>query len=393
MRVAVIGGGASGLAAAITAAEGGSEVTVFERQERVGRKLMATGNGRCNLTNVGADEKNYHGAPARFVRPALDAYPPESNLGWFRDMGLVTVVDPEGRAYPFSDQAGSVLDVLRFRCGALGVRTLTGTEVGRIKRSKAGFAVNGESFERVIVACGGRAGEHLGGTGLGYELLRSLGHTVTPISPALVQLTVADDITKMLKGVRARAEVRLVRNGAVAAKRSGEVQFGENAVSGIVIFELSGAARPGDALSLDLVKPLTAQELEEALARRCAGMPELENENLLAGVLHSRLGRAVIKRCGVDFRGKTGNLSGDDLKRIALAAKSFSLTVTGRLGFREAQVTRGGAETGEFKPETLGSRLVPGLYACGEVLDVDGDCGGYNLQWAWSSGRLAGCLK
>lgn len=393
MKVAVIGGGAAGLAAAITARESGHEVALFERQARVGRKLMATGNGRCNLTNLGASFKNYHGAGAAFIAPALSEFTVADTIAWFSRLGLVCEPDSEGRVYPFSDQAGSVLDVLRFRCDAIGVRTETGAEIREIRRKSGAFSVNGERFDRVIVACGGRAGEHLGGTGLGYELLRSLGHRITPLAPGLVRLKSAEEITKMLKGVRAKASVRLLRKGRLVCEKSGEVQFGDGGVSGIVIMDISLIAEDGDTLSCDLLPPVSAEELREKLLSRAALTPEESAENLFAGVLHSRLGRAVIKRCGLDFGAKLASLGENDIEKAAKAAKSFTLTVTGRAGYPEAQVTLGGADTEEFKPETLESRLVPGLYACGEVLDVAGDCGGYNLQWAWSSGRLAGCLR
>ena len=393
MKVAVIGGGASGLAAAITAREGGHDVTLFERQARVGRKLMATGNGRCNLTNLGASVDNYHGADAAFVAPALSEFTVSDTLAWFSRLGLVSEPDPEGRVYPFSDQAGSVLDVLRFRCDAIGVRTETGTEIEEIRRKNGCFAVNGEQYDRIIIACGGRAGEHLGGTGLGYDLLRSLGHRITPLTPGLVRLKTAEEITRMLKGVRAKACVRLLRRGRLVCEKSGEVQFSDGGVSGIVVMDMSSLARDGDALSLDLLPPVNAEKLQKILAARASSTPSESAENLLAGVLHSRLGKAVIKRCGLDFGAKLAGLGEKDIEKVAKTVKDFALTITGRAGFPEAQVTCGGADTAEFKPFSLESRLVPGLYACGEVLDVDGDCGGYNLQWAWSSGRLAGCLR
>lgn len=393
MKVAVIGGGASGLAAAITAREGGHDVTLFERQARVGRKLMATGNGRCNLTNLGAAASNYHGANREFVAPALSEFTVSDTLAWFSRLGLVSEPDSEGRVYPFSDQAGSVLDVLRFRCDAIGVRTETGTEIKEIRRKSGCFAVNGEQYDRIIIACGGRAGEHLGGTGLGYDLLRSLGHRITPLTPGLVRLKTAEEITRMLKGVRAKACVHLLRRGRLVCEKSGEVQFGDGGVSGIVVMDMSSLARDGDALSLDLLPPVNAEKLQKILAARASSTPSESAENLLAGVLHSRLGKAVIKRCGLDFGAKLAGLGEKDIEKVSKTVKDFALTITGRAGFPEAQVTCGGADTAEFKPFSLESRLVPGLYACGEVLDVDGDCGGYNLQWAWSSGRLAGCLR
>ena len=197
----------------------------------------------------------------------------------------------------------------------------------------------------------------------------------------------------MLKGVRAKACVHLLRRGRLVCEKSGEVQFGDGGVSGIVVMDMSSLARDGDALSLDLLPPVNAEKLQKILAARASSTPSESAENLLAGVLHSRLGKAVIKRCGLDFGAKLAEIGEKDIEKVAKMVKNFTLTVTGRAGFPEAQVTCGGADTAEFKAFSLESRVVPGLYVCGEVLDVDGDCGGYNLQWAWSSGRLAVCLR
>ncbi len=397
MKVCIIGGGASGLVAAITAGERGHEVSLFERQARVGRKLMSTGNGRCNLTNVNASPERYHGADGSFVVPALSRFGAAETLRFFDSLGLITVTEESGRVYPFSDQAGSVLDVLRFRCDALGVNTLTGVEVRGIRKTKEGFEIataDGKRlFDRAVIACGGAAGAKVGGVGLGYELLRSLGHGITALSPALVQIKTDTNYIKSLKGVRAQARIELKKDGKTAATGAGEVQFTEYGLSGPAIFDISGCAAPGSEISLDLAPDMGEREVIAYLSRRTAELPGLTAESVLAGFLQSRVGATCVRYAGVGLNTPLSALGSGELLLIAGAVKSFRTAVLGTLGFDSAQVTRGGARTEEFRPDTLESRLVKGLYACGEVLDVDGDCGGFNLQWAWSSGRLAGELR
>ena len=396
MKIAVIGGGAAGMMAALTAAQQGAEVVLLERQPRVGRKLLATGNGRCNLTNRHTSAEHYHGAVPAFVRPALEAFGVEETLAFFAGLGLLTVTEEDGKVYPFSDQAGSVVDVLRFAAEAAGVTLCTDFSVEKIEPKAHGFLLQAgeKSFtaDRVILCCGGLAGKQLGGSRSGYELLAALGHTVTPLAPALVQVRTDTTYVRSLKGVRADAAVRLCRGDTLLAESAGEVQFTEYGVSGPEIFAISrtAAAEEGAVLHLDLLRGYSAAETEALLAARRAALPQFTLENLLTGMLHNRLGRTLLRYAGYDLTAPISSLNMEDDRRIAAAIHDFALPVTGTMGFDGAQVTAGGASTAEFDPHTLQSRLVPGLYAAGEVLDIDGDCGGYNLQWAWSSGHLAG---
>ncbi len=400
MQVIVIGGGAAGMMAALTAARGGHAVQVLEKQDRVGRKLMATGNGRCNLSNLSEDPlSRYHGEQAAFVGPALAALPPEATLRAFRELGLLINVEPDGKVYPLSDQAGSVLDVLRFALDAAGVETRTGCGVESIRRGKNGFRLETTegpmTCDRVILCCGGLAAGKLGGSKSGYQLLESLGHSCAKLYPALVQLRTDPTWVKSLKGVRADAALTLRAGDRVLATGAGEVQFTEYGISGPAVFELSrhAAAGPtGQVLELDLLRALEPGALEQLLAKRQQTMSGLTLENLLTGTVHNRLGRTLIRAAGYDLNAPIASLRAPDRKKIAAAVKGFALPITGNQGLDAAQVTAGGIRTRDFDPETLESRLVPGLYAAGEVLDIDGDCGGYNLQWAWSSGHLAGQL-
>ena len=399
MKVLVIGGGASGMMAALTAAEDSrNQVTLLERQSRVGRKLLATGNGRCNLTNLHASPEHYHGQQPDFVRPALERFSVEDTLRFFKELGLLTVAEDSGKVYPFSDQANSVVDVLRFALEQRGVDLRCGCEVLSIGKKARGYNVKTaeEAFycDKLIVACGGAAGGKLGGTDLGYKLLKSMGHTVTSLHPALVQLKTDTTATRSLKGVRADAGLTLKRNGVTTLTNAGEVQFTDFGISGPAIFEMSREAGFGGelVLLLDLLRPMSEADLTDYLTVKRTRMPKLPLEEFLTGILHNRLGRVVLKQAGLELTRATESLTDQELARIAHWVKFFPLTVTGVMGLELAQVTAGGVLTSEFRPDTLESRLCPGLFATGEVLDIDGDCGGYNLQWAWSTGRIAGQL-
>ena len=401
MRAAVIGAGASGMTAALTAARLGHEVTLYERQARVGRKLMATGNGRCNLTNTGAGPSNYHGEAPDFVRPALEAFPSEAALDFFRGLGLLAREEWGGRVYPLSNSANSVVDVLRQALDAAGVELIAGDRVRELRRAGSGYSVTTESgdkrsFDAVVVACGGLAGEKLGGGRDGYELLKALGHTRTALRPALVQITTEPMYPRSLKGIKADCALRVLSRGRLLASSCGELLFTETGVSGPAAFDVSRAvSEAGDAkmeLEIGFLRDYTSEEVLAHLQNRVKTAPELPASELLTGSVHNRLGRMLIKYADVEAAAPLSALSERELRTVAAACKRFKLPVRGTEGFANAQVTAGGIRTSEFDPRTLESRLCPRLFACGEVLDIDGDCGGYNLQWAWSSGVLAGHL-
>ena len=396
MVVCIIGAGASGMAAALAAAENpNAEVILLERQARVGRKLLATGNGRCNLTNTHAAQRGYHGEDAAFVKQALAAFDPDAVRNWFRQMGLFTVAENSGRVYPYSDQANSVVDVLRLALCKPNIQLLTGFEVQKIRREESGFSVSGAEqtirCDKLIVACGGLAGTKLGGSMSGYKLLGKMGHKSTRLRPTLVQLKCGWDGVVSLKGVRANCHVEILRDGEVFSRSRGELQFTEYGLSGPVIFEVSRDACYGSGswnAKLDFLPDYEEVDLAAELERR--RLTELPVEELLTGILHNRLGRVLTRAAGVKNKKFVKELSDYELQQVCGAVKGFEIELTEPMGMDHAQVTAGGMRTEQFDPATMESRLIPGLYACGEVLDIDGDCGGYNLQWAWSSGRCAG---
>ena len=398
MNVCVIGGGAAGMMAAITAADCGHSVTLLERQARVGRKLMATGNGRCNLTNRHAAPAHYHGEDSDWCAYALAAFDVEATLDWFAGHGLVTTTEDSGRVYPYSNMAGSVLDVLRYALERPDITLCAGCTVSRIRRRGSGFTVETDqgsfSADKVILCAGGAAGSKVGGVMDGYQLAKQLGHHRTALYPSLVQLKTDPTYPRALKGVKAEAAVTIRRGHEVLAENRGEILFTEYGVSGPAIFEISRAAATGGeglTVALDFLPDWDEAATMHWLRQRRDGAADREAGSLLAGTLHSRLGQMVCKAAGFTNQ-SAATLTDRELAKIARCLRRFTLEVQGVCGFDQAQVTAGGLRTDEFDPETMESRLVPGFYACGEVLDIDGDCGGYNLQWAWSSGHLAGLL-
>lgn len=397
MNVCVIGGGAAGMLAALTAAENGHRVLLLERQSRVGRKLLATGNGRCNLSNYHVSPAHYHGG-ASFCDFALSQFDVGETLQYFSSLGLLTVSEASGRIYPMSNMAGSVLDVLRYALERPEIDLQTGQTVTAVRKMPEGFSVKTEtdtfSARCLILAAGGAAGSKVGGGMDGYRLAKSLGHHRTALYPSLVQLKTDPTYPRALKGVKAQCGISICRGSQVLARNSGEVLFTEYGVSGPAIFDLSRSVSAGGSdltCLLNFFPDWEEAEVLHWLSQRQAAMAAHEASTLLTGSCHTRLGQMICKSAGFTNQRAAG-LTRDDLRRIARQATHFALPITGTCGFDQAQVTAGGLDTSEFDPRTLQSRLVPGLYACGELLDIDGDCGGYNLQWAWSSGRLAGKL-
>lgn len=396
MIIGIIGGGASGMVAALSAAENPNvQVILMERQGRVGRKLMATGNGRCNLTNIHANGYSYHGLQPSFSYDALDAFGPDKTISWFQDMGLYTVTEETGRVYPYSDQANSVVDILRLNLVKSNITVQTDFEVNKIRVLDTGFSVFSSDeclfCDKLIIACGGLAGTKLGGTMSGYKLLGKLGHKSSRLRPALVQLKSNWKMLSGLKGVRTQCHASIFHDGTLFSQSKGELQFTDFGLSGPVIFEISRdvCSVAGDwYCKLDFLPDLTHKGISALIEQR--KLKNLAVQDLFTGILHNRLGRILTQCAGVNLNMPCSELTQEDIFALVCAVKEFEVTLTEPMGMDHAQVTAGGVLTEQFDSKTMESRLIPGLYACGEVLDIDGDCGGFNLQWAWSSGRLAG---
>jgi predicted Rossmann fold flavoprotein len=395
MKIAIIGAGASGLCAAIEAkrTDASVSVTLFEKNPRVGKKILVTGNGRCNITNTAADEFSYNKGENAVIIPVFNFCPYEKTLDFFKELGVYTYVE-EGRVYPLSNQASTVLDALRFECDRLSVETVCDTEIRTVEKAGDGFLLNGSlAFDRVIIACGGKSSPVHGSDGSGAALLSSLGHTVTPLRPALVPLK-CKSFPKNLKGVRQKCEVKIVSDGKAIASSFGEVQFTDYGLSGIPVMDISRFAdfgvRKEYEIVLDCAPSLKIGEIIKYLKNKRELSASLTAENLLTGIMNKQLGLAILKLCGVSQNEKIAALSDGTLKIIAQTVKNTAFTAVSTKGFDNSQVTAGGVPLSEFNPSTLQSKKVKGLYACGEALDIDAKCGGFNLQWAWASGRFAG---
>lgn len=396
--IGIIGAGASGMAAAIAAARLGAAVTVLERGPRAGRKLLATGNGRCNITNRFAAPDRYASESPEVLSKMLQNASVEEVRQFFDSLGLPTVEEEEGRFYPRCNLAGAVVDCLRLSMAELGVNLLPDSTVSFVRRKKRGFEIaltSGESLyvDRVIVASGNKASDKNGGTEDGLAILRALGHRIVPIAPALSPLCTEVEPIRPLKGIRASCELSAHCRGKLLRKEAGEVLFTEFGVSGIAAMQLSTpiARCSGPViLTLDFFPDLEQEALLSSLRNRREAFPARPLPEWLSGLLHRRIAEVLYKRCGLSLTRLSGSLTDGELYALASCMKGFSLSCTGVKPLPFAQATAGGADLKEFDPSTMESKLVPSLYAAGEVLDAVGDCGGFNLHWAWVTGIAAG---
>ena len=400
MRIAIIGGGASGLCCAVSAAEKAkktgakAEIVIYEAKDRVGKKILATGNGRCNMLNSRATAEDY--SSPSFVRAVLTRYSAEYTRRFFEDIGLYTREDEEGRVYPLSNQATSVLDVLRMESERLGIKTICEGEITSVKKQGKGFILSdGKIYDKIVLACGGKASAKNFG---GYELLKGLGITVTKLQPALTKLTVKDNTyTRQLKGIRHKVGLSLYTDGKKTAEEKGELLFADYGLSGIAVMQLSTLvarhmkkSKTMPTVRCDFVTEMAFGELKDNIKRFAQHNKNIKAENLLTGFMPKKLGEIVCKSVGVPPTKTAGELTDSDIKNIASASKNFSFEISGLRPFDDAQVTSGGADLKEFDSYTLESKKVSGLYCCGELLDIDGPCGGYNLLWAFASGFAVG---
>ena len=397
MKIAIIGGGASGLACAFSVMSLSetkgikTEVDVIEKNDRVGKKLLSTGNGRCNLTNIFVD-KNCYPYSYQFAEYALNRYSPESNIEFFSSLGLYCISDKEGRVYPMSYQASAVLDALRFSCEEKGVNFICGSECKSVRKSGRGFLLDGDRYyDKVVFACGAKAGVKYFKS---YELLASLGHSITKTAPSLVKLISSDKALKPLKGIRAAASVSLYDGKTLLKEETGELQFGDNTISGIAAMQLSVFAsrhflkrNTSLRLSVDFVPAMSFDKLLNAVENTVRLHPEFIAENLLTGFMPKKVGMMLLKKADIGLHDKLSTLGIKQRKSLCSVCKKCDFEITGTMDFSVAQVTAGGANTKEFDSQTMQSKKHKGLYCIGEMLDVDGLCGGYNLQWAWSSAR------
>ena len=403
INLAIIGGGASGLIAAITASKickQTKQITIFEGASRVGKKLLATGNGRCNLTNIHASAKHYYG-DTRLIEAILRTYPPQRVIQYFEEIGLLCKEESEGRIYPYSLQASSVLDVLRFNAEELQVEIICDCPIHNIQSKNGIFILENhqqQTFiaDKVILATGGKASPQLGSAGNGYTLAKQLGHTVTPLYPALTILKTPPEYVKSLKGMRSHVTAILKCNGKAIRHEKGEVQFTEQGLSGICMFQFSChvahsiANKQKITILLDFMPEYSVSGIVNQLNHAVNLFPHLPATEILKGFMNKKVGETIVKTAVPQSKEMLAKqLTKTDFMAIANAVKQFSFPCIGVADWKQAQVTAGGVSLSQLN-SSLESKIHKGLYFSGELLNIDGDCGGYNLNWAWISGITAG---
>ena len=399
--IAIVGGGAAGMAAAISAARSNPHlsIVILEKNPRVGKKLLATGNGRCNLTNQRIRAACYHGDVSDGMR-LLSVYPPQAVVEFFQSMGVLCREEEEGRTYPYNGQASAVLDALRKEMQRLHIQELCNFSVQKIERRDffALYSAEGEviSARRVILACGGKASPQLSSDGLGFLLAKSMGHSVTPLVPALAPVRTDPGLVRPLKRVRVRAAVSLSEQGNTVQKENGEVQFVDAGLSGICIFQMSHyaskyASQKKLEIVLDLLPEYSERQISRLIGEIAQRYPCLPAMDILSGVINKRVGQEVVRRVlKEDISRPCRDVTEKYREKIVQTAKSFRFPVMGIFPWKQAQVTSGGIPLKEVSVPQMESKKWKGLYLVGELLNIDGICGGYNLHWAWSSGLAAG---
>ena len=394
---AIIGGGAAGMMCALRAAQRypGRRIVIIEKADRVGKKLLVTGNGRCNLSNMNATADSYHGeGSGAVVNILLMKYNPAAVVRYFNELGLLTYADREGRVYPRTNLASSVLDVLRLNLKLSGVEELCGADITDVRREKDSYiiSVGGEliTAERLVLASGGQA-DYTGRSIGGASLSDMLGLSVTAFSPSLSPVRVRGDVLRSLKGIRADASVSLIKDDKTVKAERGEVQFTDGALSGICVFDLSREAnRGGCEISVDLLPDMDKDAVLAELNTRIGRSPSSPVSDIFIGMSHKNIGLALLKQCGIQPSAACSDISDKELKSLCKIMTDWRFVCEKSTDFRKAQVTAGGVSLSEINLLTFEVMRSPGLYVIGEALDVDGDCGGYNLQFAWASALCAG---
>ncbi len=390
MKIAIIGGGASGVVAAIYAKRTNPDVsvTIFERSDRILKKILATGNGRCNLSNTSISADNYHSSSPEKIDEILAAFPQDEERQFLESIGLM-LCEESGRIYPYSKRANDVVDALRFELELLGVNVITNTLIKEIRPAKDGYTINGKQFNKIIISAGGSAAPSFGTDGNSYKLIENIGHTVTNLVCGLVPLKVEEN-TSSLKGVRANCSISLYDNKKLVRSEIGELQFTDYGLSGIAVMQLSRLCKKGSVISVDLFPSIEFSELYDYFINRAKLLSDRNIEQFFVGTLHKSIISYVLSILGISKNAPVSTLTDNDFKAICQSVKHLSFTVVKSLGWENAQATSGGASLDQFSSKTLESLKYKGIYVTGEALDAIGDCGGYNLHWAFATGSITG---
>ncbi|MDE7417660.1 MAG: aminoacetone oxidase family FAD-binding enzyme [Lachnospiraceae bacterium] len=424
-RVVVAGGGASGLVAAVFAAENGAKVTIIEHKDRVGRKILMTGNGRCNLTNMSDVRGKYYSSDEDSLGRIYDTlvrFDAIRTRDFFKGLGLYTKEKKDGGVYPVSEQASIVLDVLRSACVRLGVRIRTDCEITAVRPAKTGggtirvtqyIRVDNEQkkqdnkmrskkeeieYDQFILAAGGKAASVSGSDGSGYELAKRLGHSIVEPLPALVQLKCEGSFFKALSGVRAQSRVRLLIDGKEAASEEGELQLTDYGISGIPVFQFSrlasraiyeGKRCEAGINFISYIEEADHVILDKSMDDNIKDFSYKTVEEFLSGLVHKKVAAVICRQNGIASGATVGQTDSSKLRDCIRMLADFRVRITAPNSFENAQVCCGGIPLGEVN-ENFMSRKCSNIYIVGELLDCDGICGGYNLQWAWATGAIAG---
>ena len=398
----IIGGGASGLTSALVAKDFGIDVAVIEGTDRVGKKILTTGNGRCNISNVNINDNRYHSENPSFQAHTLDSFNIKDTINFFDCLGIPLITLESGKMFPMSMQASSVIDILRFSLEEKKIPVYTNTKAKEIIKKKDGFKIytsNNDLYEceKLIIATGGKSAPKTGSDGSGYTLAKQLGHSVISQVPALVQLKLNYDRLKALSGVKFDGYAEISINHESVQKEFGEILFTDYGISGPPILQLSRTASYGlsknnkVSLKIDMLPTIKYEDLLEFLNNHWSTFSARSVSDSFIGIIHKKIIPIMLKEAKVeDIHKPCCDLQIDEKNAICNLLKQWQFEVSGTNSFANAQVTAGGINTKEINDKTLESNITKGLFFAGEILDVDGDCGGFNLQWAWSSGAIAG---
>ena len=404
-KVAVVGGGAAGMMAAVQAAYAGARVTVYERNDRVGKKILSTGNGKCNFSNEDMRAACYYGSGAGYVDGFYKQFGVAETKTFFRELGM-RIKDRNGYLYPASEQAATVLDVLRYEMERLGIEICAGCRVTgidgpgnpgcRLTLETETAVYKKRTYDAVILACGGRAAPKTGSDGTGLAMAKRLGHRIVPTVPALTALRCGETFWKQVAGVRCEARLMLYIDGNAVSSVQGELQLTDYGISGIPVFQFSRIAayalqegRPV-TVKIDLMPDHGAADIQEAFwVRRWERQKRQSMEQFVTGTVNKKVGLLLLKLAGIRETETVCEIEGARRRKLEQLFHVFEVTVKGTNSFEQAQVCAGGVDFAEVT-DRLESVRRPGLFFAGEMLDIDGICGGYNLQWAWSSGAVAG---
>lgn len=399
-RVIVVGGGAAGLIAAVSARRAGADVTILERNPRVGRKILATGNGRCNFTNIYADVRHYYGANPEFVRGALSAFTVKDTIRFFEQLGIEHKVEDRGKVFPMSDQASSILDVFLYELNNKNINVVCDCMVTDIAKKNNEFIVKTSkgvfTADSIVMATGGKAMPSSGSDGSGYELAKKFGHKITDIFPALVQIMLEGSFFKRIEGVKFEGAAEVMYNNKSVARDRGDILFANYGVSGPPILQISRKAgellnQGKEAYIKISLMDMPEEKLRNILNRRFEDLHDKPLDESFIGFVNKRLIPVILTEAGIDnIKKPVRLLTEKEKEKITEILTDWRMKIRGTKSWPSAQVTAGGVDTGDIDENTMESKLVRGLFFAGEIVDIDGQCGGFNLQWAWSSGYIAG---